>query len=84
MLKTLILNTEIPANRELRITLPEDVPTGSAAIIVTVSFPGPSTALTFGDLLSSEFFGMWRDRADIEDTLEFAGKLRSMGWKRSA
>jgi len=83
MLKTLILNTEIPANRELRITLPEDVPTGSAAIIVTVSFPGPSTVPTFGDLLSSEFFGMWRDRADIEDTLEFAGKLRSKGWKRS-
>jgi hypothetical protein len=84
MVKTVTLNTEIPANRELRITLPEDVPTGSAAIIVTVYFPGPSTAPTFGDLLSSEFFGMWRDRADIEDTLEFAGKLRSMGWKRSA
>jgi hypothetical protein len=82
MVKTVALNTEIPASRELRITLPEDVPTGSAAIIVTISFPGPSTAPTFGDLLSSEFFGMWSDRADIEDSLEFAGKLRSTGWKR--
>jgi hypothetical protein len=84
MVKTVSFNTEIPANRELRITLPADVPAGSAAVVVTVSSPGPSTASTFGDLLNSEFFGMWRDRADIEDALQFAQKLRSQGWKRPA
>jgi hypothetical protein len=84
MVKTVILNTEIPANRELRITLPADMPTGSAAIVVTVSLPGPSTRSTFGDLLESEFFGMWRDRADIEDSLEFAQTLRREGWNRPA
>jgi predicted nucleic acid-binding protein len=66
MVKTVTLNTEIPANRELRITLPADIPTGWAAVVVTVSSPSPSAAPTFGDLLESEFFGMWRDRADIE------------------
>ena len=83
MVKTVTFNTEIPANRELRITLPADVPTGSAAIVVTVSSPGPSTASTFGDLVNSAFFGMWRNRADIEDTAEFANRLRSEAWKRS-
>ena len=83
MVKTVTLNAEIPPDRELRITLPTEVPTGSAAIVVTITSPGPSTPSTFGDLLNSEFFGMWRDR-DIDDTQEFARKLRSEGWKRSA
>jgi hypothetical protein len=83
MFKTVTLHAEIPANRELRIKLRADVPTGSAAIVVTVSSPDTSTGSTFGDLLNSEFFGMWRDRADIEDSLKFAQKLRSEGWKRS-
>jgi hypothetical protein len=84
MVKTLTLTTEIPANRELRITLPADIPTGRAAVVVTVSSPATSTAPTFGDLRESEFFGMWRDRADIEDSMEFAQKLRREGWKRPA
>jgi hypothetical protein len=71
MVRTLILNAEIPASRELRITLPPDMPTGSAAVVVTVSSPGVSPLSTFGDLLQSEFFGMWRDRTDIEDSVEF-------------
>jgi hypothetical protein len=42
-----------------------------------------SNASTLGELANSEFFGMWRDRADIEDSFEFARDLRSHGWKRS-
>jgi len=82
VVKTISLYSEIPANRELRITVPADVPAGSAAIAVTISCPGPSTPSTFGDLLKSEFFGMWRDRADIEDSPKFAQKLRAESWKR--
>jgi len=84
MVKTVTLNTDITARRELRIMLPADVPTGSAAIVITVSPTGSSTSATFGDLLNSEFLGMWRDRADIEDSSEFARKLRSEGWSQSA
>jgi hypothetical protein len=84
MIRTVTLNAEIPASRELRITLPADVPTGSAEIVITVSSCGSRPLSTFGDLLRSEFFGMWRDRADIEDSSEFARKLRSEGWSRSA
>jgi hypothetical protein len=84
MVKTVTLEAEIPASRELRITLPADVPTGSAKIVITVSPSESRPHSTFGDLLNSEFFGMWRDRTDIEDSSEFARKLRSEGWKRSA
>lgn len=81
MSKSISFSTEIPASRELRITLPDDVPTGTASIVITISRPESSTP-TFGDLLNSEFFGMWRDRADIADSAEFAGKLRAESWKR--
>jgi hypothetical protein len=84
MVKTVTLNAEIPASRELRIRLPADVPTGSAEIVITVSSSGSRPHSTFSDLLNSEFFGMWRDRADIEDSSDFARKLRSEGWNRSA
>jgi hypothetical protein len=84
MVKTVTLNADIPASRELHIVLPADVPTGSAAIIITVSPTGHSTPATFGDLLNSEFLGMWRDRTDMVDSLEFARKLRSESWNKSA
>jgi hypothetical protein len=84
MTRTVTFDAEIPASRELRITLPADVPTGSAKIVITVSPSGSQPHSTFSDLLNSEFFGMWRDRTDIEDSSEFARKLRSEGWKRSA
>ena len=83
MVTTVTLNTEIPASRELHITLPADVPTGSAEIVITVSPSAPRPHSTFGDLLNSEIFGIWRDRTDIEDSSEFARKLRSEGWDRS-
>ena len=84
MTKTVTLNAEIPASRELRISLPADVPTGSAEIVITVSPSGSRSHSTFSDLLNPEFFGMWRDRVDIEDSSEFARRLRSEGWNRSA
>jgi len=83
MSKTVTLTAEIPASRELRIKLPADVPTGSAEIVVTVSSAKSFTVSTFGDFLESEFFGMWRERAEIKDSAEFANNLRWEGWKRA-
>ena len=37
MVRTVSFDADIPDSRELRITLPADVPTGSAAIVITVS-----------------------------------------------
>jgi len=82
MLKTIRVTTEITPDREVRITLPEDTPVGPAEIVVVVAPQSPQVAPTFGDLLRSEFFGMWRDREDITDSAEFARRLRTEGWSR--
>lgn len=76
MVKTVNLNADIPPNRELHIALPADVPTGPAEIVVVVSSPTRPSASTLGDLANSEFFGIWRDRSDIEDSFQFARTLR--------
>ena len=80
MVKTLSLKTEIPENREVHITLPNDVPVGPAELVLVVSTPAYSGDSTLGALARSEFFGVWKDRSDITDS--FAQTLRSEGWKR--
>ena len=82
MVKTLNLRAEIPPNRELHITLPNDVPTGPAEIVLVVSSSEVASDSTLGALAGSDFLGLWKDRSDITDS--FAHTLRSEGWKRSA
>jgi hypothetical protein len=82
MLKMINVTTEITPDREVRITLPEDTPLGPAEIVVIIASQAARAERTFGDLLHSEFFGMWRDREDIIDSAEFARRLRSEGWSR--
>jgi hypothetical protein len=84
MVTTLSLATKVPLNRELRIVLPDDVPTGPADVVVVVASQPASPAHTLGDLLQSEFFGMWRDRDDLRDNPEFARQLRVQAWSRAA
>lgn len=82
MVKTVNFRAEIPADRELRISLPNDVPVGSAEIVLTISSPAPPVA-KLGDLLNSELFGAWRERTDIRDSGEFARDVRSKAWDRT-
>jgi hypothetical protein len=49
-----------------------------------VSSQADSSGSTLGAFADSEFFGMWRARPDITDSIEFARELRSEGWKRTA
>jgi hypothetical protein len=79
---TINLNVEIPVSRELHITLPPDTPVGPAEIAVTVLSPSQPQGRTLADLARSEFFGMWRDRDDLQDSRSFARMLRSEGWNR--
>jgi hypothetical protein len=82
MIKTINLSAEIPLSRELHITLPPDIPVGPAEIAVTVLSPSYPPALTLADLARSEFFGIWRNRDDLKDSLSFARMLRNEGWSR--
>jgi len=81
-LKTITVTTEIHADRELHISLPDDVPLGQVEIVVVISPVNPSPNRTLGDLLTSEFFGMWHDREDIPDSSAFAQQLRREAWRR--
>jgi hypothetical protein len=83
MLKTITITTEITPDREVHLSLPDDTPLGPAEIVVVVVPVTPRVGQTFGDLLTSEFFGMWRDRDDIADSAAFARQLRANGWSRT-
>jgi hypothetical protein len=83
VVRTVNLSTDIPLSRELHITLPPDVPVGPAEIVVVVSPGGSERCLTLGELATSEFFGLWKERDDVSDSLLFAQTLRAEAWKRS-
>lgn len=84
MVRTLNLTANIPASRELHISLPADFPQGPADIVLVVSPSTDSSMPTLADFRDSEFFGMWGSRLDLGDSVDFAHELRSEGWKRSA
>jgi hypothetical protein len=81
-MNTVTLSADIPPSRELLITLPPEVPAGPAEIVVVVSPSRPSDLSTLGELVNSEFFGIWKDRSDIVDSSDFARGLRAEAWKR--
>ena len=83
MVKTLNFATKVPASRELTITLPSDIPVGPAEIVVVVASKASKPSRTLGDLKESEFFGILRDRSDIEDSAEFARRLRTEAWSQT-
>ena len=84
MVKTVHMRADVPPGRELHIVLPPDVPVGPAEIVVVVSSQALPRESTLGDLVNSEFFGMWSERQDIDNSVEFARRLRSEAWKRPA
>ena len=84
MVKTFSVRTDVPLNHEVTITLPDDVPVGPAELVMVVVSQPTEAGRTLGDLLNSEFFGVWKDRPDIEDSAEFARRLREEAWRRSA
>ena len=83
MMKTVTLATDIAPDREIRITLPSDIPLGPADVVLVVAPRAAVAEHTLGDLLKSEFFGMWKDRDDIDDSSAFAPRLRETAWQRT-
>lgn len=82
MIKTINLTTDVPLDRHVQILLPDDVPVGPAEFVIVVASHAPVPPKTLGDLAQSGFFGMWRDRNDIQDSAEFARELRERAWRR--
>ncbi|MEK7675918.1 MAG: hypothetical protein AAB676_08820 [Verrucomicrobiota bacterium] len=84
MTKTFQLTTKVPDNRQINIALPKEIPVGPAQLTVSIQAPPESAPPKLGDLLQSGFFGLWRDRTDIADNVEFARQLRNDSWRRGS
>jgi hypothetical protein len=84
-MRTITSKVVIPMDRQLQISVPEDVPPGPAGIVVVIV---PETVsgnrLTAGELLRSPLFGLWKDRTAIGDSVEYARKLRAKAEQRHA
>jgi hypothetical protein len=83
---TMIIKTDIGADSNLRLRVPEEVPVGPAEVVVTIipepdrSVPPAGTAV---GLAHSSLFGLWADREDIGDSLAYARRLRTEAEKRN-
>jgi hypothetical protein len=84
MAHTMTLRTLITEERSVRVQLPPDVPVGEADMFVVVVPMHEDGRRSGRDLLESELFGMWADRTDIEDSAEYARRLRHEAWTRTA
>lgn len=64
--------------------LPYHVGQGLEVIVLPdVAERRPGKGLTARELLESGLVGMWKDRADIADTGQFARTLREQAWDRT-
>lgn len=83
MIKTIDFTTEITKEREIYVKLPDDVPAGPTRFLIFLMSSEQTPLNTLGDLLRSEFFGMWKTRSDITETVDYARQLRQQAWSRA-
>lgn len=81
-MKTVTFKVVIPADRHLHIVVSDDIPPGPAEVVVIAPEVEPTRSMTAGDLLRSPLFGLWKDRTDIRDSIEFARRLRAEAEQR--
>ena len=81
-MKTTTIRTVIPDNHRLLLDVPEDVPPGPAEVVVRPIEAAASMRGTGADLLASGLLGIWKDRTDIIDSVEFARELRQQAERR--
>jgi hypothetical protein len=73
----------IGSDRQVHISVPEDVPPGPAdVVVVIVPETVPAKGMTAGDLLRSPLFGIWKERSDLGDSIEYARELRAKAEQR--
>lgn len=83
---TMVVRTNIPPGRNVRIRVPESVPLGPANITLVIAPDQKNTIEpggTAAELARSPLFGLWADRTDIEDSVAYARKLRAQAERHS-
>ena len=82
-MKTYNFKKKIPKNRKIELELPEDAPTGDVELVLVVSPEKErSSESNVQEILNSGLVGIWKDRKDITDSVEYARELRRKAEKR--
>lgn len=78
---TIILQGFVTPEGELEVKLPPDLPPGP----VEIELRQPQVqGVTLDELLNSGLVGLWENRTDIDDSVEFARSLRRRAFRPNA
>jgi hypothetical protein len=72
-MSSIILHGIVNDKGELQVELPTNLPPGPVEIEIR---PENVPGINAKQILASEFVGMWADRNDITDSIEYARQLR--------
>jgi len=76
----IILQGIINEKGELVIDFPPDLPPGPVEVEIRLA---DTPGITSEHILASDFVGMWEDREDIGDSVEYARMLRRKASRRN-
>lgn len=74
-METIIIKGVITDDGRLQVEIPPDLPPGPVEVEIRPEVPKVK-GVTLGELLESGLVGLWKDRDDITDSVEFARSLR--------
>ncbi len=77
----IILKGVVTPDHQLELDLPPDLPPGPVEVEIRQR---RIDGVTLGQLLESGLVGLWKDRTDIDDSIEFARRLRQRASRRRA
>jgi hypothetical protein len=80
----IVVTTKVSTDGNVRLDVPFGIDAAGADVQVTVEplTPKEMRVLSAADLLNSGLVGIWAQRADIGDSLEFARRLREQAQTR--
>ncbi|MBI4517297.1 MAG: hypothetical protein HY699_15940 [Deltaproteobacteria bacterium] len=81
-MKSATVKAIIPPDHRLVVELPPELPAGPAEVVVRVLDTAAEKSGPGDELLASGLFGIWKDRSDIDDSVEFARLIRQRAERR--
>jgi hypothetical protein len=69
----IILKGVVTPDHQLELDLPPDIPPGPVEVEIRQQ---QIKGVTLGQLLESGLVGLWKDRTDIDDSVEFTRRFR--------
>lgn len=82
-METIIVKGVITDDGQLKVEIPDDLPPGPVEVEIRTKATKVE-GVTLGELLESGLVGLWKDRDDITDSVEFARELRKRASRRSS